>query len=197
MGLVGWGQRVLLCSVLSPRDQFVLSEYRLSLMASSRLCTPNVLSRIELEAGNDEVVSCLASSCDIFRPLDCAVFSMSRSLRRKNVVGPDGPGFEVAGGLKVDLLDLSVRASDGAYMLSVGGVVGNENERIGKSELIGGVVVRLRLHLRGMRLERSQGFQGCGFTSVKSERAWKSCKCPERYAGLARRLLVGHALAVC
>jgi hypothetical protein len=65
---------------------------------------------------------------------------MSRSLRRKNVVGPDGPGFEVAGGLKVDLLDLSVRASDGAYMLSVGGVVGNENERVGTSESIGGVL---------------------------------------------------------
>jgi hypothetical protein len=132
---------VVLCSVLSPRDQVVLSEYRLSLMASSRLCTPNVLSRIELVAGNGECVSCVASriSCDIFRPLDCAAFSMSRSLRRKNVVGPEGPGFEVAGGLKVDLLDLSVRASDGAYMLSVGAVVDNDNERIGKSESIGGV----------------------------------------------------------
>lgn len=112
----------MFCSVLSPRDQFVLSEYRLSLMASSRLCTPNVLSRIELEAGKGDCVSCVASwvSCDILRPLDCALFSMSRSLRRKNVVGPDGPGFEVAGGLKADLLDLSVRASDGAYMLVVG-----------------------------------------------------------------------------
>jgi hypothetical protein len=128
VGLVGWGERVVFCSVLSPRDQFVLSEYRLSLMASSRLCTPNVLSRIELEAGKGECVSWVASriSCDIFRPLDCAIFSMSRSLRRKNVVGPDGPGFEVAGGLKADLLDLSVRASDGAYMLVVGWWVARE-----------------------------------------------------------------------
>jgi len=62
---------------------------------------------------------------------------MSRSLRRKNVVGPDGPGFEVAGGLKADLLDLSVRASDGAYMLVVGQWV---NERAGLSESIGGVL---------------------------------------------------------
>jgi hypothetical protein len=66
---------------------------------------------------------------------------MSRSLRRKNVVGPEGPGIEVAGGLKGNLLDLSVRASDGAYMLSVGGVVDNENERIGKSESIGVVLL--------------------------------------------------------
>jgi hypothetical protein len=161
VGLVGWGERVVFCSVLSPLDQFVLSEYRLSLMASSRLCTPNVLSRIELEAGKGECVLCVASriSCDIFRPLDCAAFSMSRSLRRKNVVGPEGPGFEVAGGLKVDLLDLSVRAVDGAYMLSVGGVVSNENERIGKSESIGGVLsdcVYMGDAMRGIGLERRQ-----------------------------------------
>jgi len=56
---------------------------------------------------------------------------MSRSLRKKNVVGPDGPGFEVAGGLKADLLDLSVRAASVcAYMLVVGQRVAREVVRI-------------------------------------------------------------------
>jgi hypothetical protein len=59
-------------------------------------------------------------SCGIFRPLDCVLFSISRSLRRKKVVGPDGPGFEVGGGLKVDLLDFSERVSCGVYMLIAG-----------------------------------------------------------------------------
>ena len=42
---------------------------------------------------------------------------MSRSLRRKKVVGPEGAGFEVGGGLKADLLDFSVRVSCDVYIL--------------------------------------------------------------------------------
>lgn len=113
MGLAGRGDR----AVLSPRDHVVLSEYRLSLMASSRLCTPKALSRIELEAIEDSCrVTC--ASCGILRPRGCAlIFSMSRSLRKKKVVGPEGPGFDVGGGSKADFLDLSVRPSCGAYIL--------------------------------------------------------------------------------
>jgi hypothetical protein len=97
----------------------VLSEYRLSLIASSRLCTPNVLSRIELEAIDGDCAGSRASS-GILRPRDCALFSMSRSLRRKKVVGPEGPGLEVGGGLKADLLDFSVRLSCGVYIMIAG-----------------------------------------------------------------------------
>jgi len=182
VGLVGWGDRFVLCSVLSPRDQFVLSEYRLSLIASWRLCTPNVLSRIELEA-RGECVSCVGSrlSCGIFRPLDCALLSISRSLRRKNVVGPDGPGFEVAGGLKVDLLDLSVRASVGAYMLVVGQWVTREVARIDRR-----CTGRWRFTW-AVRENGSERLHDPRFSGLKSEKAWE--KCLGRYAGLARRCL--------
>jgi hypothetical protein len=54
------------------------------------------------------------------RPLDCMLFSISRSLRRKKVVGPDGPGFEVGGGLRADLFDFSVRVSCGVYIMIAG-----------------------------------------------------------------------------
>ena len=89
-------------------------------MASSRLCTPKVLSRIEVEASEDDCrVS--SASCGILRPRGCAlIFSMSRSLRKKKVVGPEGPGFDVGGGFKADLLDLSVRPSCGAYIVIAG-----------------------------------------------------------------------------
>jgi hypothetical protein len=40
------------------------------------------------------------------------------------VVGPEGPGFEVGGGLKADLLDFSVRESCGVYMLIAGRLSG-------------------------------------------------------------------------
>jgi hypothetical protein len=36
------------------------------------------------------------------------------------VVGPEGPGFEVGGGLKADLLDFSVRESFDVYILIAG-----------------------------------------------------------------------------
>lgn len=77
-------------------------------MVSARLCTPKVLSRMELEAIEGDCRA-FCASCGILRPRGCALFSMSRSLRRKKVVGPEGPGFEVEGGLKADLLDFSVR----------------------------------------------------------------------------------------
>lgn len=78
---------------------------------------------MELEAVEaDWRVSC--DSCGILRPRGCALFSMSRSLRRKKVVGPEGPGFEVGGGWKADLLDFSVRVSCGVYMLIAGQLSG-------------------------------------------------------------------------
>ena len=40
------------------------------------------------------------------------------------MVGPEGPGFEVGGGLKADLLDFSVRESCGVYMLIAGRLSG-------------------------------------------------------------------------
>jgi hypothetical protein len=40
------------------------------------------------------------------------------------VVGPEGPGFEVCGGLKADLLDFSVRKSCGVYILIAGRLSG-------------------------------------------------------------------------
>ena len=97
----------------------MLSEYRLSLIASSRLCTPKLLSCIESDVTEDSLVS--FASRGIFRPRGCAlIFSKSRSLRKKKVVGPEGPGFDVGGGFKADFLDLSVRPSCGAYILIAG-----------------------------------------------------------------------------
>jgi hypothetical protein len=58
-------------------------------------------------------------------------------------------------------------------MLSVGGVVGNENERIGKSESIGGVLsdcVYMDDAMRGIGLERRQDPRCRG---VKTEGAWR------------------------
>lgn len=40
------------------------------------------------------------------------------------MVGPEGPGFEVGGGLKADLLDFSVRVSCDVYMLIAGQFLG-------------------------------------------------------------------------
>lgn len=40
------------------------------------------------------------------------------------MVGPDGPGFEVGGGLKADLLDFSVRVSCDVYILIAGELSG-------------------------------------------------------------------------
>lgn len=37
------------------------------------------------------------------------------------MVGPDGPGFDVGGGLKGGLLDLTERTSCGAYIVSICG----------------------------------------------------------------------------
>jgi len=69
-----------------------------------------LLSLIELEATEGDIRASRVS-CGIFRPRVCVLFSISRSLRRKNVVGPEGPGFEFGGVLKADLLDFSVRVS--------------------------------------------------------------------------------------
>lgn len=71
--------------------------------ASSRLCTPNELSLI----GLGELPCAVSRSGPLIVPVGpvlprCTLFSISFSLRRKNVVGPECPGFASGGGLTMD-----------------------------------------------------------------------------------------------
>ena len=82
-------------ALTSDRLLFVLdSELSLEFIVSSRLCTPKALSPISLAIG----VFCMLSSCDESRSRDvflprCVLRSISFSLRRKKVVGPEWPRF--------------------------------------------------------------------------------------------------------
>jgi len=87
------------------------SDAKAELMVSARLSTPKLLPSI-LSAGG----VCIDPPCVLSELLDalrprCTLRSISFSLRRKKVVGPEWPGLASDGGLTMGFLPLIVRAS--------------------------------------------------------------------------------------
>ena len=105
--------------LLFVRDRVLSDEY-VELMASSKLCTPYELSLALLII---EALPALSSpselaALDIFRPLS-APLVMSLSLLRKKVVGPEGPGFVIAGGCPPVFFAFRVRCGESCDELIV------------------------------------------------------------------------------